>query len=61
MHGDMYIFFLVIYIYCFMSRSSVVMSPQPVKGCKIYAYAQRSGPLNKEGSLTCHTCCDTGP
>jgi hypothetical protein len=31
------------------------------KGCKIYAYARCSGPLNREGSLSCHTCCDTGP
>jgi hypothetical protein len=30
-------------------------SPLPVKGCKIKAYARRSGPLS------CHTCCDTGP
>jgi hypothetical protein len=36
-------------------------SPLPVKGCKIYAYARRSGPLSREGSLSCHTCCDTGP
>jgi hypothetical protein len=21
----------------------------------------RSGPLSREGSLLCHTCCDTGP
>jgi hypothetical protein len=36
-------------------------SPLPVKGCKISAYARRSGPLSREGSLSCHTCCDTGP
>jgi hypothetical protein len=35
-------------------------SPLPVKGYKIYAYAQHSGPLSREGSLSCHTCCDTG-
>jgi hypothetical protein len=23
--------------------------------------ARRSGPLSREGSLSCHTCCDTGP
>jgi hypothetical protein len=34
-------------------------SPLPVKGCKIYA--RRPGPLNREGSLSCHICCDTGP
>jgi hypothetical protein len=32
-----------------------------VKGCKILAYARRSWPLSREGSLTCHTCCDTRP
>jgi hypothetical protein len=37
-------------------------SPLPVKGCKIQACARRSGPLGREGSLSCHTCCDTaGP
>ena len=36
-------------------------SPLPVEGCKIQAYARRSGPLSREGSLSCHTCCDTGP
>jgi hypothetical protein len=36
-------------------------SPLPVKGCKIPSYARRSGPLSREGSLTCHTCCATGP
>jgi hypothetical protein len=35
--------------------------PLPVKGCKIWAYARRSGPLSREGSLSCHTCCDKGP
>jgi hypothetical protein len=37
------------------------MSPLPVKGWKSYAYARRSGPLSREGSLSCHICCDTGP
>jgi hypothetical protein len=37
------------------------MSPLPVKGCKILAYARRSGLLSREGSLSCHTRCDTGP
>jgi hypothetical protein len=36
-------------------------SPLRVKGCKIKAYARRSGPLSREGSLLCHICCDTGP
>jgi hypothetical protein len=36
-------------------------SPLPMKGCKIKAYARRSEPLSREGSLLCHTYCDTGP
>jgi hypothetical protein len=36
-------------------------SPLPVKGCKIQAYARLLGPLSREGSLSCHTCSDTGP
>jgi hypothetical protein len=32
-----------------------------VKGCKIKASARRSRPLSREGSLSCHTCCDMGP
>ena len=32
-----------------------------VKGWKIKAYAEHSGPLSIEGSLLCHICCDTGP
>jgi hypothetical protein len=31
-----------------------------VKGCKIYAYAGRSGPLSRDGFLSCNTCCDMG-
>jgi hypothetical protein len=36
-------------------------SPLSVKGCKILAYARRSRPVSREGSLSCHTYCDTGP
>jgi hypothetical protein len=36
-------------------------SPLSVKGCKIQTYARNSGPLSREGSLSCHTCCETGP
>jgi hypothetical protein len=36
-------------------------SPLPVKGCKINTYARRSRSLSREGSLSCHTCCDTEP
>jgi hypothetical protein len=37
------------------------MSPLLVKGSKILAYARHLRPLSREGSLLCHTCCDTGP
>ena len=37
------------------------LSLLPVTGLKILAYARRSGPLSREGSLPCHTNCDTGP
>jgi hypothetical protein len=36
------------------------LSPLPVTGLQILAYARRSGPLSREGSLSCHTYCDTG-
>jgi hypothetical protein len=36
-------------------------SPFPVNGYKILACARRSGPLSREGSLSCHICCDMGP
>jgi hypothetical protein len=36
-------------------------SPFPVEGFKILAYARRPGLLSREGSLSCHTYCDTGP
>jgi hypothetical protein len=34
-------------------------SQLPLKG-QIQAYARHSGPLRREGSLSCHTGCDTG-
>jgi hypothetical protein len=36
-------------------------SPFPMMGCKIYAHARLSEPLSREGSLSCHTCCGSGP
>jgi hypothetical protein len=42
--------------FTYMETSSLL-----VKGCKMLAYARRSGPLSREGSLSCHTCCDKGP
>ena len=31
------------------------------QGCKMSAFAQCWRSLNREGSLTCHTCCNRGP
>ena len=31
------------------------------EGLQIWAYARHSGPLSREGSLSCHSCYDTGP
>jgi hypothetical protein len=36
-------------------------SPKKIKGCKISVYDRRSGPLSREGSLSCHTCCNMEP
>ena len=30
------------------------------EGLQILTYTRHSWPLSSEGSLTCHTCCDTG-
>ena len=35
-------------------------SPLPVNGFKILTDTRRSWPLSSEGSLACHTYCDTG-
>jgi hypothetical protein len=37
------------------SFSYMETSPLPVKDCTMYAYARRSEPLSREGSLSCHT------
>jgi hypothetical protein len=58
--------------YCFISRwrifhlygeffTNMETSPIPVKGCRVYAYVRRSGPLSRKGSLSCHTCSESGP
>ena len=36
------------------------MTPLPVKGSKIYASARCLRSLSRAGSLSCHTCYDTG-
>jgi hypothetical protein len=52
-----------LFVYSHMSNFSAIwwLSPLPVTGLQIWAYARRSGPLSREGSLSCHTYCDTGP
>jgi hypothetical protein len=47
-------------IYCYTSRSRIFLwyghvEPMPVKGCKVWTYARRSGPLSRKGSLPCYT------
>jgi hypothetical protein len=53
------------FFYCSASPSIIFTfmgtSPLPVKCCKIKVYSRRSTPLSREGSLSCHICCDTGP
>jgi hypothetical protein len=55
--------FVCLFVYSRMSNSSTIwrLSPLPVTGLQIYGYARHSGPLSREGSLSCHTYCDTGP
>jgi hypothetical protein len=49
-------------IYCFTSRSRIfhLYGDVIITGTGLQN-ARRSGPLSREGSLPCHTCCDTGP
>ena len=42
------------------TREFFTHMPLPVKGCIFFTYARHSWPLSSEGSLTCHTHCDTG-
>jgi hypothetical protein len=52
-----------LFVYSRTSNISAIwwLSSLPVTRLQILAYAQRSGPLSREGSLSCHTYCDTGP
>jgi hypothetical protein len=43
-----------------MFVSYVETSALPVKDFKILACARHFGPLRREESLSCHTCCDKG-
>ena len=58
-----FVFLFVCFVYSRLSNFSAIrrLSPLPVTGLQIQAYARRSEPLSREGSLSCHTCCDTGP
>jgi hypothetical protein len=59
-----YMFFLfVCFVYRRTSSFSTIwwLSPLPVTGLQILAYTRHSGPLSREGSLSCHTYCDMGP
>jgi hypothetical protein len=58
LHGDLLLFIVLRptqeFFTFYMETSQL-----PAKG-QIQAYARCSGPLRREGSLSCHTCCDTG-
>ena len=42
---------------CLMSSPIIIETSQ--KDCKIWAFGRHIQPLKREGSLSCHTCCDT--
>ena len=52
-----------LFVYSHTSNFSAILwlSPLPVTGLQIVAYAGHSGPVSKVGSLLCHTYCDTEP
>jgi hypothetical protein len=51
-------------IYCFISRSVLPVSskrpPYLIASYKLQG-GHLIGSFSREGSLSCHTCCDTGP
>jgi hypothetical protein len=55
-------FFFCLFIYSCTSNFSAIwrLSPLPVIGLQILAYARRSGPLSREESLLFQTYYDTG-
>jgi hypothetical protein len=55
--------FVCLFVYSHTSNFSAIrrLSPLPVTGLQILAYAWHSGPSSRERSLPCHTYCDTGP
>jgi hypothetical protein len=60
---EMRIWFICFFVFSRTRNFSAVwrLSPLPVTGLQILPYARCSVPLSREGSLSCHTYCDTGP
>ena len=57
-------FNVCLFVYCLSSRSRIFHSYGDVtitgERLQILTYTRRLRPLSSEGSLACHTCCDTG-
>ena len=56
----------VLYFFVYCSRYSALkvtsqLTMKYEKSCKIQVYVRHLRPWSREGSLSCHTCCDTGP
>ena len=49
--------FVCLFVWLFHSFGDVTIT---VEGLQILTYARHSWPLSSEGSLACHTYCDTG-
>ena len=62
--GKKYTCFVCLFVWSLSSHSRIFHSYRDVtiasEGLKIWNYARHSWPLSSEGSLTCHTFCDTG-
>ena len=56
--------FVCLFVWSLSSHSRIFHSYGDVtiagEGLQILIYARNLWPLSSEGSLTCHTCCDTG-
>jgi hypothetical protein len=64
-HGGIHVLqthlvFIYLFIYSHASNFSAIwwLSPLPVTGLQVLTYARHSGPLSREGSLSCHTYCE---
>ena len=51
--------FVYLFVWGFSSHLIIFHWPLPVKSCKFFTYTRHSWPLSSDGSLTCHTYCDT--